>query len=865
MPDCLLFAISIPSLWRSSTGALIKKINDLCFSLPTQRLILNDINNLIDEEPTPDSIYIKNLLTCSINQTYLIALIDSIAIYFDTIETHKDLACQFSSGDIRDLLRFLIFISELIHFNLINKKTSYFSWNLIESFFHCLTKTISNSSSIIVQLLIGNDQITSCCILAKSILSIYEYLFQRHGLIAPSKQTQESLQAYLNLIEPDNRPYTQILIQTFTDLNRLYNLTKKIRFISYFYRKYLHTIAILLFRLPIFNSFIRIPTQFWQQNHSNIKLQFDINNYCLSIFPNDLLQHSDIMSDYIERISYVGWLSRQQFQEIWVTFLGAINSTRNDDNGRELSQDEILENNATQCIWIRGVTTFLLNALRLNSIGNPADRHFEHYCRNRAIPFLSNEQGGKYIETCSTIGVRSKRIFTNLERLVTNDFLSYGQLSYDIILTSIQSNNTSPLPANSLFGRLSRHDLDINSPLQILIEIYVNWLTTNRNPLCLQLKFELIRSFIYLSDLFTSLEQLTNLYKQCNEHFRTWFEEDDLFMSLVSYGLCKSGILLEPMNKESNEIYSRLIERSWKYLSQTSGYSSCLFLLESHVDDINKILVTNLIQELKTDIQTKINPLKFNLDIRVNGLILANLFYLIENNLVNPNEFLPLFFDEECFDTNDYLTQDMISIGLERLLLLGQYPKGDIWKLYKRSITSLRQSTGLNLNQLILVLARIYTYETNQNSNKEILTDEQEMRDTLSMNTSSSLDNILIELVGELYERTKQTYILPYEALLLLRPLPSLLTHMGLSDRLMNKIVVEFAASTQQLYPQILAYIVFAVFRILISSYYSAKVNEWTLLSMTSVAQRKPIRMAIWGLTCLMLSACSSHTIADSL
>ena len=81
----------------------------------------------------------------------------------------------------------------------------------------------------------------------------------------------------------------------------------------------------------------------------------------------------------------------------------------------------------------------------------------------------------------------------------------------------------------------------------------------------------------------------------------------------------------------------------------------------------------------------------------------------------------------------------------------------------------------------------------------------------------------------------------------------------------MNKIVVEFAASTQQLYPQILAYIVFAVFRILISSYYSAKVNEWTLLSMTSVAQRKPIRMAIWGLTCLMLSACSSHTIADSL
>ncbi|CAF1502823.1 unnamed protein product, partial [Rotaria sordida] len=39
-----------------------------------------------------------------------------------------------------------------------------------------------------------------------------------------------------------------------------------------------------------------------------------------------------------------------------------------------------------------------------------------------------------------------------------------------------------------------------------------------------------------------------------------------------------------------------------------------------------------------------------------------------------------------------------------------------------------------------------------------------------------------------------------------------LLAHIGLSDRLMNKIVLEFAALTQQLYPQILAYTVFAFF-----------------------------------------------------
>ncbi|CAF3598174.1 unnamed protein product [Adineta steineri] len=868
MPHCLLLGVKIPSLWRASTSALIKKINDLCFSLPAQRLISNEIN-FNDDESTPDSIYIKSLLSCSANQPYLIALIDSMYIYFETIQNHTDLTCQFSAGDIRDLLRFLIFISEIIYINILQKKP-FLSWNLIESFFRCLTKTIHNPNTIIYQLLCVTDQIISCCTLAKTILSIFEYLYKRYGLILPIKQTKQLLQSFTNLIEPDNRPYTQYLLLAFNDLDCLYKLTKEIKYIPHFYRYYLRTIAILLFRLPIFNSFIRIPTQFWKERTN--KLQFGQNDYCLSLFSVDLLQHSDIMADYIERISFVGWLSRTQFQEIWVTFLAAINprNQNNDDNEsvpNTLTKEEILETNATQCVWVRGVTTFLLNALRLNCTGNPADMILEHRSRNKPIQFLLTDIGDQYIRTRSTLETSSNDLFTNIERLGTHDLLTYGQLSYDTILASIQSNNASPLPANSLFDRLfSHHGLDLTSSLQILIEIYVRWLTNNSNDLCLQLKYELIRSFIYLSDLFTSSQQLTNLYDICAKYHSTWFEEDDLMISLISYGLCKSGILLGQTGKDSNEFYKNLIERNFKFLTKTNAYASCLFLLESHEDDLNKILIPILNQELTNDIQT--NTLKLNLDIRLNSLILANLFYLIENNQINSFDTLSLLFKDELLDINDNLTQEIVSIGLERLLLLGQYPKNDIWRLYKRSITTLRQSTWLNLNHLVLILARIYTLlqSTNENSNaqnNENTHDEQEMIDGSSITSSS--DNIVIELVGELYERTKQSSTLPYEAILLLRPLPSLLAHIGLSDRLMNKMVVEFAASTQQLYPQILAYTVFAVFRALINAHYLAKVNEWTLLSMTSVAQRKPIRMAIWGLTCLMLSACPSHAIADSL
>ncbi|CAF5028060.1 unnamed protein product, partial [Rotaria sp. Silwood1] len=196
--------------------------------------------------------------------------------------------------------------------------------------------------------------------------------------------------------------------------------------------------------------------------------------------------------------------------------------------------------------------------------------------------------------------------------------LSYGQLSYDTILTSIQSNNTLPLSVN-------------------------------------------------LSDLFTLSQHLSNLY---DEYFCTWFDEDDLMISLISYNLCKSSILLEQRTKEYNELYINLMERNYKLITKTHAYASCLFLLEIHEVDLNSYdILLSLIKD-------------------------------------------------------DNLTQKIISISLEKLLIV-----------------------------------------------------EQTIIDSSSIISSS--DNILIELVEELHARTKQPSTLPYEALLLLRPLSLLLAHIS--------------------------------------------------------------------------------------
>ncbi|CAF3851591.1 unnamed protein product [Rotaria sp. Silwood1] len=96
----------------------------------------------------------------------------------------------------------------------------------------------------------------------------------------------------------------------------------------------------------------------------------------------------------------------------------------------------------------------------------------------------------------------SNNLFTNIERLGTRDLLSYGQFSYDIILTSIQNNNTLPLSinpsralvkglaraTNGYFNFIAPHtNVDIYVAEQLaralqpsIADVYVKWNTSQR-------------------------------------------------------------------------------------------------------------------------------------------------------------------------------------------------------------------------------------------------------------------------------------------------------------------------------------------------------------------------------------------------
>ena len=175
MAHCLWLGRNLLLLWSASRSAHVKKINHLCFSLSIQRLISDQID-LDEDDSTWDSIYIKSLRRCAHQQAYLQWLIDSISIYFQTIQQHHHLTCQLSLNDRRDLLSLIIFMSEIIYINLIYKNI-FLSSNLIKRFFHCLIKRIFQSTSLIYQWLIAFDQILSCSTLARTIPPIFYSLY----------------------------------------------------------------------------------------------------------------------------------------------------------------------------------------------------------------------------------------------------------------------------------------------------------------------------------------------------------------------------------------------------------------------------------------------------------------------------------------------------------------------------------------------------------------------------------------------------------------------------------------------------------------------------------------------------------------
>jgi len=102
------------------------------------------------------------------------------------------------------------------------------------------------------------------------------------------------------------------------------------------------------------NGFVRVPPGAWKM------LQRPANSvdFTIPTLSVDVLQEMDILKQFVSRLGVVGWNSKQQFEETWMTLLTVLVPTSESD----IPKEELISR--IQVSWL----VYMLNWFRITYI-----------------------------------------------------------------------------------------------------------------------------------------------------------------------------------------------------------------------------------------------------------------------------------------------------------------------------------------------------------------------------------------------------------------------------------------------------------------------------------------------------------------
>lgn len=89
---------------------------------------------------------------------------------------------------------------------------------------------------------------------------------------------------------------------------------------------------------------------------------------------------------FMHRVTLLGWISRQQFEETWMSLLSVLSS---ESNNEDIPSEEMAIETEANSIVIEAITTLLLQTLLLPVPGNPNIGHYLHCTRDFPIKYSS--------------------------------------------------------------------------------------------------------------------------------------------------------------------------------------------------------------------------------------------------------------------------------------------------------------------------------------------------------------------------------------------------------------------------------------------------------------------------------------------
>ncbi|XP_028270091.1 huntingtin isoform X3 [Parambassis ranga] len=454
----------------------------------------------------------------------------------------------------------------------------------------------------------------------------------------------------------------------------------------------LRNIVISLSRLPLVNSYTRVPPLVWKLGWSpQPGGEFSTT---LPEIPVDFLQEKDVFREFLYRINTLGWSSRTQFEETWATLLGVlVTQPITMDQEEETQQEEDLERTQLNVLAVQAITSLVLSAMTLPTAGNPAVSCLEQQPRNKSLKALETRFGRKLavirgevereiqalvskrdnvhtyhpyhawdpVPSLSAASAAGTLISHEKLLLQINTEREMGNMDYKLGQVSIHSvwlgNNITPLreeewgedeedeadtpaptspPLSPINSRKHRAGVDIHSCSQFLLELYSQWLipgspSNRRTPTILI--SEVVRSLLAVSDLFTERNQFDMMFSTLMELQKLHPPEDEILNQYLVPAICKAAAVLG-MDKVIAEPVCRLLEttlRSTHLPSRMGALHGVLYVLECDLlDDTAKQLIPTVSEYLLSNLRAIAHCV--NLHNQQHVLVMcAVAFYMMEN------------------------------------------------------------------------------------------------------------------------------------------------------------------------------------------------------------------------------------------
>lgn len=681
----------------------------------------------------------------------------------------------------------------------------------------------------------------------------------------------------------------------------------------------LQNVIISLARLPLVNSYTRIPPLVWKLGWSP-RPSGDFGT-ALPEIPVEFLQEKDVFREFLYRINTLGWSSRTQFEETWATLLGVLVTqpiTR--DQEEETQQEEDLERTQINVLAVQAITSLVLSAMTLPTAGNPAISSLEQQPRNKILKALDTRFGRKLSVIRGMVEREIQAMVSKRDNIAThfpyqawdpvpslssstagtlisheklllqiNTEREMGNMDYKLGQVSIHSvwlgNNITPLreeewgedeeddtdapapaspPLSPINSRKHRAGVDIHSCSQFLLELYSQWIlpgspSSRKTPVVLI--SEVVRSLLAVSDLFTERNQFDMMFSTLTELQKVHPPEDEILSQYLVPAICKAAAVLG-MDKAIAEPVCRLLEstlRSTHLPSRIGALHGVLYVLECDLlDDTARQLIPTVSEYLLSNLRAIAHCV--NLHNQQHVLVMcAVAFYMMEN--------YPL-------DVGPEFNAGIIQLCCMMLSASEEATPSIIYHCVLRGMERLLLSEQLsrmdaetlvklsvdrvNMPSPHRAMAALGLMLTCMYTGKE---KGSPGRPADADPTAPDSESVIVamERVSVLFDRIRKGF--PSEARVVARILPQFLDDFFPLQDVMNKVIGEFL-SNQQPYPQFMATVVYKVFQTLHATGQSSMVRDWVLLSLSNFTQRTPVAMAMWSLSCFFVSASTSQWIS---